>query len=139
MYTQDCIRRKPSALRHSDVHLMNHDVQLPDMMCNCTNCTREMLTLGTMMPSFVELALCHEVEHRLKLWSRLILIMIASVFRTRCRGNPGPNLGCEESIYEWVLHRIAMSRGGKVLLRDIAYLRVGPLVVDVDKHRVERL
>ena len=34
--TQDCIRNKPSALSHSDVHLMTHDVQLPAMMCNYT-------------------------------------------------------------------------------------------------------
>ena len=36
MYTLDCIRNKPSALSHSDVHLMTHDVQLPAMMCNYT-------------------------------------------------------------------------------------------------------
>ena len=45
MYTQDCIRSKPSALCHSDVHLMNHDVQLPDMMCDCTNCTLKITAL----------------------------------------------------------------------------------------------
>ena len=45
MYTQDCIRSKPSALSHSDVHLMNHDVQLPDMMCICTNCNRKIIAL----------------------------------------------------------------------------------------------
>ena len=39
MYTLDCIRNKPSALSHSDVHLMTHDVQLSAMMCNCTNFT----------------------------------------------------------------------------------------------------
>ena len=36
IYTQDCIRNKPSALSHSDVHLMTYDVQLPAMMCNYT-------------------------------------------------------------------------------------------------------
>ena len=36
MYTLDCIRNKPSALSHSDVHLLTHDVQLPAMMCNYT-------------------------------------------------------------------------------------------------------
>ena len=36
IYTQDCIRNKPSALSHSDVHLMTHDVQLPAMMCSYT-------------------------------------------------------------------------------------------------------
>ena len=35
-YTLDCIRNKPSALSHSEVHLMTHDVQLPAMMCNYT-------------------------------------------------------------------------------------------------------
>ena len=45
MYTQDCIRSKPSALSHSDVHLMNHDVQLSDMMCICTNCNRKIIAL----------------------------------------------------------------------------------------------
>ena len=45
MYTQDCIRNKPSALSHSDVHLMTHDVQLPAMMCNCTNFTYKIKAL----------------------------------------------------------------------------------------------
>ena len=36
MYTLVCIRNKPSALSHSDVHLLTHDVQLPAMMCNYT-------------------------------------------------------------------------------------------------------
>ena len=46
MYTQDCIRNKPPALSHSDVHLMTHDVQLPAMMCNYTNCNRKINALG---------------------------------------------------------------------------------------------
>ena len=45
IYTQDCIRNKPSALSHSDVHLMSYDVQLPAMMCNCTNCTYKIKAL----------------------------------------------------------------------------------------------
>ena len=45
IYTQDCIRNKPSALSHSDMHPMNHDVQLPDM-CNCSNCTLKMTALS---------------------------------------------------------------------------------------------
>ena len=45
MYTLDCIRNKPSALSHSDVHLMTHDVQLPAMMCNYTNYTRKIKAL----------------------------------------------------------------------------------------------
>ena len=32
-------------LSHSDVHLMTHDVQLPAMMCNCTNCTYKIKAL----------------------------------------------------------------------------------------------
>ena len=46
IYTQDCIRNKPSALSHSDVHLMTYDVQLPAMMCNYTNCNRKINALG---------------------------------------------------------------------------------------------
>ena len=45
MYTLDCIRNKPSALSHSDVHLLTHDVQLPAMMCNFTNCTYKIKAL----------------------------------------------------------------------------------------------
>ena len=45
MYTLDCIRNKPSALSHFDVHLMTHDVQLPAMMCNYTNYTRKIEAL----------------------------------------------------------------------------------------------
>ena len=44
-YTQDCIRNKPSALSHSDVHLMTYDVQLPAMMCNYTFYTYKINTL----------------------------------------------------------------------------------------------
>ena len=47
IYTQDCIRNKPSALSHSDVHLMTHDVQLSAMMCNCTNFTYKIKALDT--------------------------------------------------------------------------------------------
>ena len=46
IYTQDCIRNKPSALSHSDVHLMTYDVQLPAMMCNYTFYTYKINALG---------------------------------------------------------------------------------------------
>ena len=52
IYTQDCIRNKPSALSPSDVHLMTYDVQLPAMMCNCTNCTYKIKALLAPPASF---------------------------------------------------------------------------------------
>ena len=49
MYTLDCIRNKPSALSHSDVHLLTHDVQLPAMMCNYTFYTYKINALYFML------------------------------------------------------------------------------------------
>ena len=51
IYTQDCIRNKPSALSHSDVHLMTYDVQLPAMMCNYTFYTYKINALALTLKS----------------------------------------------------------------------------------------
>ena len=53
IYTQDCIRNKPSALSHSDVHLMTHDVQLPAMMCNYTFYTYKINALINMIITYL--------------------------------------------------------------------------------------
>ena len=53
IYTQDCIRNKPSALSHSDVHLMTYDVQLPAMMCNYTFYTYKINALINMIITYL--------------------------------------------------------------------------------------
>ena len=53
MYTLDCIRNKPSALSHSDVHLMTYDVQLPAMMCNYTFYTYKINALINMIITYL--------------------------------------------------------------------------------------
>lgn len=53
MYTLDCIRNKPSALSHSDVHLLTHDVQLPAMMCNYTFYTYKINALINMIITYL--------------------------------------------------------------------------------------
>ena len=53
IYTQDCIRNKPSSLSHSDVHLMTYDVQLPAMMCNYTFYTYKINALINMIITYL--------------------------------------------------------------------------------------